>query len=115
MTSTKYGVFKICRKIKRFTGRSCYYKNVVFLLFEFVHNTHAYFLVLTYNLPSFPTLSGPSVGFINPWTGEEIPGIPGEADDDDSMHGKIARILNVVFGLKIIIYVSDNVIPYTVS
>ena len=68
--------------------------------------THAYFLVLTYNLPSFPTLSGPSVGFI--WTGEEIPGIPGEADDDDSMHGKIARILNVVFGLKIIIYVSDN-------
>jgi hypothetical protein len=40
---------------------------------------------------------GPSVGFINPWTGEEIPGIPGEHDDDDSMHGKSAICLKVVF------------------
>jgi hypothetical protein len=42
---------------------------------------------------------GPSVGFINPWTGEEIPGIPGEHDDDDSMHGKSAICLKVVFVL----------------
>ena len=38
------------------------------------------------------SFAGNGVGFINPWTGEEMPGMAISDHDEDSLHGKFLNI-----------------------
>ena len=41
--------------------------------------------------------SGNAVGFINPWTGEEMPGMAISDHDEDSLHGKQLVFVHLSF------------------
>ena len=46
--------------------------------------------------------SVPAAGFINPWTGEEIPGIA--HDDEDSLDGKLPYKYTVCRGIYFLVW-----------